>query len=103
MQEVSGVVGTNQRPVILLPPLVGTHHEEFYGLGLGKVVGNVLEEIVVPAQSSLIFVKWRGRAKIYIADLATGASVPANHDQEMLSSARCFVLAMQFHADIVAQ
>src|ERR1035437_940381 len=102
MQEVSGVAGTNERPVILLTPLVGAHHEKFYGRGMGKIVGNVLEEIVVPAQSSFIFVKRGGGAEIYIANLTAGTGVPADRDQEMLSAARGFVLAMQLHSDVVA-
>ena len=70
---------------------------------MGKVVSNVLEEIVIPAQSSFIFVKRSGGAEVYFANLTAGTGVPADRDQEMLSTARGFVLAMQLHSDVVAQ
>src|ERR1039457_3997067 len=102
MQEVFCVAGTNEGPVILLTPLVSAHNKKLHGLGMGKFVGNVLEEIVVPAQSRFILVKWGGGAKVYIANLTAGPGVPADRDQKMLSTARGFVLAMQLHSDVVA-
>ena len=103
MQKVFCVAGAREGPIFLLAPLVRSHNEKSYGLGMREIVGHVLEEKVVPAQRSFIFIKWGGRAKIYIADLAAGAGVPADRDHEMLSAARGFVLAMQLHSDVVAQ
>src|SRR3984893_6544790 len=100
MQEVSGVAGTNERPVILLMPLVGAHNKKLHRLGMGKVVNDVLEQIVIPAQSSFIFVKWGGGSEVFFANLTAGTGVPADRDQEMLSTARGFVLAMQLHSAV---
>jgi hypothetical protein len=102
MQRVSDVVRTNERPVILLTPLIGAHNKKLHRLGMGKIVGNVFEEIVVPAQSSFVFVKRGSGAEIYIANLTARTGVTADRDQEMLFAARGFVLAMRLHSDVVA-
>ena len=96
-------MGAGERPVLLLTPLVGAHDKKLYRLGMGKIVGNILKEIVVPAQSSFILVKWSGGAEVDVADLAAGTAVPPNRNQEMLSAARDIVRPMKLYSDIVAQ
>src|SRR5215471_7255078 len=102
MQEVFCIPRTSEGPILFLTPLVSAQHEEFHRVGMREIVGNVLEKIVVPAQSSFVLVKWSGRAEIYIANFAARTGVAADRDQEMLSAARGFVFAMQFHSDVVA-
>src|ERR1700733_15722174 len=102
MQEVSCAARSRQGPVILLTPLVSAHHEEVYGLGMRERVGNVFEEIVVPAQSSFVLIKRGGGTEINIANLTAGTRAAANRDQEALSSARGVVLAVQLHSNVVA-
>src|SRR4029077_1262919 len=102
MQEVSCVAGTCEGPIVFLTPFVSPHNEQFDRLGVREIVGNVLEQIVVPAQSSFVLVKWGGRAEIYITYLAAPTRGAADRDQEMLSAARGFVLALQLHSDVVA-
>jgi hypothetical protein len=48
MQEVFRSVGPSEGPIFLISPLVHAHYEETYRLGIGKRVGDVLEEKIVP-------------------------------------------------------
>src|ERR1700742_585339 len=102
MQEVFCVARTCERPIVFVSPLVRSHDEKLYPLRMGKFVGHVFEEKVVPAQCNLIFIERSVLPEIYFADLTLGAGVPADRDQEMLSAARGFVLSMQLHSSVVA-
>ena len=73
MQEISLLPDARQRPVVLVAPLVGPHHKNSHGLGAGKLVGDVLEKMVIPTDDYIIFLKVSGRAKVDIADFPAAA------------------------------
>src|SRR4051794_12131030 len=102
MQEVFCVAGTSEGPILLLAPLISAHHKKLHGLGMREIVADVLEKIVVPAQGNFVLIKRGGGAEIYVANLTARTGVAANRDQEMLSTASGFVLAVQLQANVVA-
>src|ERR1019366_5222075 len=74
-----------QRPVVLVPPDVPTHHEDLHGLLSGDPVVDSLHEVVVPAQSVLPCVEHRVLAQIEVAHLLGEAGVAAGNDHQALA------------------
>src|SRR5882724_279690 len=103
MQEVLRGMCTCEWPIFLLPPLIGAHDKDLYRLRVGKAVGDVLEEIVIPVQSDIAFVE-RGRgAKVHVADFAPRAGMSSDRNQQSLPPARCLSSSVRSYPDIVAQ
>src|SRR5882724_9799811 len=103
MQKVLRSMRTGERPIFLLPPLIGAHDKDLYRLRAGKTVGDILEEIVVPVQSDIAFVECRRGTKVYVADFASGAGMSSDRHQQSLPPACCLSSSVRLYSDIVAQ
>src|SRR6267154_1529177 len=103
MQKVLRSTRTGERPIFLLPPLIGAHDKDLYRFRVGKAVGDVLEEIVIPVQSDIAFVECRRGAKVHVPDFASGAGMSADRHQQSLLPACYLSSSVRPCADIVAQ
>ena len=104
MQKVFGRLGTGERPVVFIAPLIDSHDKDLYRLASGKLVLSALEEEIVPVQGNLVFIELFGfRTEVDFANLASIARVPTDDDQESLALARFFGRSVRLQPDIVMQ
>src|SRR5437868_14185205 len=104
MQEILCAAGASQRPIILFPPIVRTHHEDLHSFFLRKLILHAFQKKVVPAQSNWVLVELgRGRTEIDVADLAPTTSVAADDHYETLTFAGCWICSFGLQTYVVTQ
>src|ERR1019366_3326341 len=104
MEKVFGRLGTGERPVVFIAPLINSHDKDPDCVAGGELVSSALEEEIVPVKDNLAFVDLIGFwTEVDFANLASVARVPADDDQEMLALAGFFGRSVCFQADVVMQ
>src|SRR5215472_17092888 len=97
MEKVLGRLGTGQRPVIFIAPLIPSHDKDLNRLASREFVSRALEKKVVPVKSNHVFAEIFGfRTEVDFANLAPIARMPANDDQKALALAGFFGRGARF-------
>src|SRR5439155_3554991 len=101
MKKILSSSGPCQWPVIFLTPLICTHDEYLHRF-TRELILHVLKKIVIPRQNNVVLVQIGGWSEIHLADLAAGARVSSDDDQQVLPPVGGVVRPMCPYADVVA-
>src|SRR5438874_10069279 len=69
-----------ERPFVFVAPLFGAHDENPYALGASKLIGRILEQMVVPTKSHRVFIEGSGGTEVHVSDLLRRSGVATNSD-----------------------